>query len=106
LFRLETLHLQENVFTGTIPESVQQLQSIGKIYNGVLSAFSIHPAKTHYLFSSDVAEILFMSSNKFSGSIPPGFKRLSRTLRGLYLSDNEFQGLIPTDLCQFGGLGK
>lgn len=29
LFRLEALHLQENEFTGTIPESIQQLQSIG-----------------------------------------------------------------------------
>lgn len=72
MIHLVNLHLQENGFTGTVPEAIQQLQSI---------------------------QVLFLSSNQFSGVIPAGLHRLSRTLRGLYLSDNRFDGAVPDELC-------
>ena len=77
LVNLKTLHLYENDFTGTLPESLQQLKSI---------------------------ESLFLSSNRFTGTIPESLSLMSRTLTGLYLSDNYFEGTIPTHLCEFIGL--
>lgn len=50
-------------------------------------------------------EILFLSSNKLTGTIPKAISRLSRTLRGLYMSDNDFEGTIPTQMCIFNSLG-
>jgi Leucine-rich repeat (LRR) protein len=78
MINLKNLHLYENGFTGTIPESILQLQSI---------------------------EVMFLSSNKFSGSIPKEISRLSRSLKGLYLSDNDFEGSIPTQMCIMTSLG-
>lgn len=77
MIRLVNLQLFENQLTGSIPEAVQQLQSI---------------------------EIVALGSNKLDGTIPRSISRLSRTLRGLYLSDNNIQGRIPTELCTFASL--
>jgi Leucine-rich repeat (LRR) protein len=78
LINLKSLHLYENAFTGTIPESVQQLERL---------------------------EVLFLSSNKFTGTIPKTISRVSRTLKGMYLSDNNLSGSIPTQMCEFSSLG-
>lgn len=55
---------------------------------------------TFDIYSS--AEILFLSSNKFSGQLVMSQKaEIGSPLRGLYLSDNQFDGLIPLMLCEF-----
>lgn len=69
--------LFENEFSGTIPETIQHLQSL---------------------------EVLFLSSNLLTGHIPAGIHHLGGTLRGLYLSDNQIEGSIPMHLCAFDAL--
>lgn len=50
-------------------------------------------------------EILFLSSNEFTGPIPTTIGRpagfAGSLLRGLYLSENKFVGTIPENLCNF-----
>lgn len=43
-----------------------------------------------------ILEILFLSSNEFSGPIPTVG---STSIRGWYMSENRFTGTIPTELC-------
>jgi hypothetical protein len=53
------------------------------------------------------AEVLFLSSNNFTGKIDPILGgKLSENLRGLYLSDNGFNGILPTELCDLTDLSK
>ncbi len=53
------------------------------------------------------AELVFLSSNNLSGPLP-GAKLSTQAnpkkLRGLYLSDNDFTGIIPEQLCGFKSL--
>ena len=57
--------------------------------------------------SHDLAEVLFLSSNKLRGSIEPILGgQLSQKLQGLYLSDNDFGGSLPSGLCALTGLSK
>jgi hypothetical protein len=101
MVRLENLQMQENSFHGTIPEAIQQLQSIGKY--GYKRAYRLI-IEQHAHLTFHCPEVLFLSSNQFSGQIPSNIGRLSRTLRGLYLSDNQFMGTIPLELCAFGAM--
>lgn len=96
--------MHENAFTGTIPEAIQQLQNIGKCGSAIHSLAWIR-LLTGILLTSFNTEILFLSSNQFTGTIPEGIERLSRTLHGLYLSDNKLEGTIPMSFCSFGALG-
>ena len=48
-------------------------------------------------------DTLFLSSNKLTGQIPD-FE--SPALRGLYLSDNELEGILPESLCGLNNLNK
>jgi len=54
-----------------------------------------------------LAELVFLSSNNLSGPLP-GAKLSAQAnpkkLRGLYLSDNHFTGIIPKQLCSFKSL--
>ena len=45
-----------------------------------------------------------MSSNRLTGTIPTSIIYLSPTLKGLYLSDNYFDGTIPSQLGAFTSL--
>jgi LRR receptor-like serine/threonine-protein kinase FLS2 len=58
-------------------------------------------------FPSDLVEILFLSSNKLDGNLPDSIGHPysgERPLRGLYLSDNNFEGSIPGSLCELENL--
>lgn len=107
MVNLLSLQLQENGLTGTIPDAIQQLQSIGK---GLLLPNFSSPCACHNPSHNKLlvrtSEILFLSSNKFTGTIPKTISRLSRTLRGLYMSDNDLDGIIPTQMCIFNSLGE
>jgi len=70
--RLKNLHLYQNGFVGSIPESLFELPNL---------------------------EVLFLSSNLLTGEIPPSVTSAQQTLKSLYLSDNKLQGQIPTELC-------
>ena len=50
-------------------------------------------------------EILFLSSNRLSGTVPSEIVGLKEQLRGLYLSDNQFVGSISEALCGLEQLG-
>eukprot|EP00535_Pseudo-nitzschia_heimii_P004663 CAMPEP_0197179136 /NCGR_PEP_ID=MMETSP1423-20130617/4184_1 /TAXON_ID=476441 /ORGANISM="Pseudo-nitzschia heimii, Strain UNC1101" /LENGTH=820 /DNA_ID=CAMNT_0042629007 /DNA_START=257 /DNA_END=2719 /DNA_ORIENTATION=- len=71
---LRSLHLFENDLSGSLPDSLERLEKL---------------------------ESLFLSSNRFRGTIPEG---LGRGLTGLYLSDNYLEGPIPTHLCELESL--
>ena len=50
-------------------------------------------------------EVLFLSSNKFTGSLAPILgDTLVENLQGLYLSDNDLNGSLPTGLCALTNL--
>jgi hypothetical protein len=51
-------------------------------------------------------EVLLLGSNKFDGSIDQILKGKLNLIEGLYLSDNQFSGTIPTALCGLTGLSK
>jgi hypothetical protein len=52
-------------------------------------------------------EVLFLSSNKFVGSIDSLFGgRLVSSLQGLYLSDNSFEGSLTNEICSLLKLSK
>lgn len=51
-------------------------------------------------------EVLFLSSNSFSGSIPQTIGRAKIALKGLYLSDNSLNGPIPEGICVLQELSK
>jgi hypothetical protein len=65
------------------------------------------PFFTDPRFPSDFVEILFLSSNKLDGNLPDSIGHPysgERPLRGLYLSDNDFEGSIPSSLCELENL--
>jgi len=56
---------------------------------------------TRFYFSHiKLPEVLFLSSNQLTGTIPSNIGALDRTLRGLYLSDNKLDGKISEMLCE------
>ncbi|XP_078158734.1 leucine-rich receptor-like protein kinase family protein [Carex rostrata] len=74
--RLTELHLRENGFNGTIP---QALFNLG-------------------------LELLDLSSNGLSGTMPPGSARMAETLLWLDLSNNHITGTIPAEMALFYNL--
>ncbi len=72
MWGLKNLHLYQNGFVGTIPETLFDLPNL---------------------------EVLFLSSNLLTGEIPSAVTGAQQTLKSLYLSDNKLHGHIPTDLC-------
>lgn len=59
-------------------------------------------------FISGSTEILFLSSNEFTGPIPTAIGRPAgmsgSPLRGLYLSENKLDGVIPESICDYAKL--
>ena len=104
---LRNLLLYHNKFTGTIPTTLFSLTNLGK---NVKKAFAlnnlIRQILTIKLIHPVFAEILFLSSNQLTSSVPGEIVNLQSTLRGLYLSDNLFEGEIPTALCELQHLGE
>ncbi|KAH9624716.1 hypothetical protein KSS87_015615 [Heliosperma pusillum] len=116
---IQTIQLQRNNFTGTLPESVtnfsKSLSSFsigGNQISGEISAGFGSLTNLAFLFmygneftgtipdelgSLGKLEQLDLGSNKLTGRIPKSFGNLSR-LSQLYLDDNRLQGSIPSHL--------
>ena len=88
--------------TGPIPD----LSPIKNLRNLLLYHNKFAGAIPPSLFSLTSLEILFLSSNQLTGSVPGDIANLKGQLRGLYLSDNQLDGEIPAALCELQQLGK
>lgn len=100
LSNLRTLNVATNTFTGNLPDlsSMSNLKTLHAYENDFSGPF---PETLEHL---DSIESIFLSSNRFTGTIPESISLMSRSLTSLYLSDNYFEGTIPTHLCEFVNL--
>jgi len=94
---LETIYAYDNFFTGTIPDMFSQMPLISELrlqnnlFKGVL------PQSLSTLQNNVIKEmIFFIQSNLLSGSLNNLFK--SKKLQLLQVSDNYFSGTLPEDL--------
>ncbi|XP_074268240.1 pollen receptor-like kinase 3 [Silene latifolia] len=88
---LRTITLEDNKFTGTIPE-FNRLGALKAIYL-TNNEFSGQIAPDYFSKMGSLKK-LWLSNNKFSGAIPPSLVHL-RYLIELHLDNNQFSGLIP-----------
>lgn len=94
--------MAQNALTGPIPD----LSPIKNLRNLLLYHNKFTGAIPTSLFSLLNLEILFLSSNQLTSSVPGEIANLKGQLRGLYLSDNQLDGEIPAALCELQQLGK
>ena len=96
LVGLEQLDLSYNALSGTIPAS---LASLTQLHALNLTANHFHGNISVIIDHSQMTElsILLLSSNSFSGSIAPGFGRMT-FMTEVDLSQNLFAGELPSDL--------
>lgn len=99
---LVNINMAQNALTGPIPD----LSPIKNLRNLLLYHNKFTGAIPTSLFSLLNLEILFLSSNQLTSSVPGEIANLKGQLRGLYLSDNQLDGEIPAALCELQQLGK
>ncbi|ESR49576.1 hypothetical protein CICLE_v10030526mg [Citrus x clementina] len=95
LAELEELWLQNNFLTGTIPSSIFNLSSLSILDLSVNNLTGELPA--NICNNLPFLEILFLSENSFDGKIPSTLSRC-KLLQKLYLSVNDFSGDIPKEI--------
>ncbi|XP_006662251.1 probable LRR receptor-like serine/threonine-protein kinase At3g47570 [Oryza brachyantha] len=93
---LNSLVLQSNYISGTIPLEIRNLSRISLLY---LDKNLLTGSIPHTLGQLNNLVVLSLSQNKFSGEIPQSIGNLSQ-LAELYLSDNQLSGSIPTSLAR------
>lgn len=115
---IEDIFLSHNRLTGTIPETIFDIQSLQQVYMGhnylsgklstklgslpMLKMFNVShngfvatiPNETFY---STSLESLDLSYNNMWGELSSSFRDL-KTLRHLFLHKNDFDGTIPVEL--------
>ena len=101
LVNLRHLLLSRNSFKGPIPAAVTQLQNLGMSMIIARSCF-VMILSPQILITIFPSEIVFLSSNEFTGSLPE-FSGTYKT-RGLYLSDNKLSGAITESICSLTSL--
>ena len=101
--QLTTLNLWGNMLTGSLPESIQcmnsQLQNLN-LYGNSLTG----PIPESFIQSLPNLRQFVVSRNSFSGTIPAAFKSLSFNLTRLDLDGNLLTGSVPSYLSMMIGL--
>ncbi|EEF47401.1 serine/threonine-protein kinase bri1, putative [Ricinus communis] len=88
--RLETLHLQYNKLTGSLPESLGYLRSLKSL---LIMHNSVSGSIPESIGNLSSLQELLLSYNQIKGSIPVSFGQLS-SLVSLDTQGNQFEGII------------
>eukprot|EP00536_Pseudo-nitzschia_multiseries_P016940 jgi/Psemu1/223162/e_gw1.1302.12.1 len=92
LQNLETLFLQNNTFTGTIPDMFDHLYRLHELVVDHNQFVGTLPLTLTHL---QMLRTLNLSSNQLDGTIPPGLGLLTDVSK-IALDHNKFWGVIPT----------
>ncbi|XP_028764320.1 receptor kinase-like protein Xa21 isoform X3 [Neltuma alba] len=98
---LEYLHLEDNSFTGEIPQFIFNAPSLGEVYlsnnhfNGNLPEEMCHQLP--------LLEVFGVVNNQLDGSIPKSISNCT-SLLALYLDLNSFSGFIPKEIANLNKL--
>ncbi|KAL8503929.1 hypothetical protein ACS0TY_022597 [Phlomoides rotata] len=101
LTSLKLLSIGDNPLGGVLPPSIGNLSSS-------LQTFAAPYCNFMSTIPNDIGNLtnlvrLELHHNDLSGIIPPTFTHLP-TLQGLYLNNNNLEGLVPEDLCDLHNL--
>ena len=88
------LNLSESSITGSIPSSIEDLQSLDELY---LSDNHISGSIPAFVFNLENLGWLDLSKNSLSGSLPQNVAQCS-SLESLELADNQLSGSLPAHL--------
>lgn len=89
---LETLHLANNAFSGTIPDMFDKLYRLHEV---VLLNNKFEGTIPNTLTHLQALKTLNLDSNSLEGTLPPGLGLLTDVVT-ISLSHNKFEGSIPT----------
>jgi len=92
LQNLETLHLANNEFTGSIPEMFDELFRLHEL---VLPNNKFTGTIPNTLTHLQLLKTLNLDANMFEGTLPPGLGLLTDAIT-ISLKGNSFEGTIPT----------
>ncbi|KAF0543812.1 L domain-like protein [Gigaspora margarita] len=100
---LQTLDLNSNALTGSIPASLMQLSNLKTLVLGInqLSG-SIPTTISSAKFQKTITQ-LDLGNNTLTGTIPDSLSQLPN-LQFLYLGNNQFNGQIPASLATLANL--
>ncbi|XP_057483880.1 LRR receptor-like serine/threonine-protein kinase EFR isoform X2 [Actinidia eriantha] len=91
--QLEILHFRNNSFTGNIPQEIGDLHNLRSLDMDSNQLTGFIPAA---IFNISTLQLIDFSYNSLSGSLPVDICYRLSNLESLSLSQNEFDGLIPS----------
>ncbi|XP_073013940.1 probably inactive leucine-rich repeat receptor-like protein kinase At3g28040 [Typha latifolia] len=97
---LNYLNLANNVLVGAIPDSVAECSNLAELH---LKGNALNGSIPQALFNIAM-EVLDLSSNELTGTMPARSARLAETLRWLDLSSNRITGTIPEEMALYFNL--
>ncbi|PIN13605.1 Serine/threonine protein kinase [Handroanthus impetiginosus] len=121
LRELHFLNLRNNSFTGVLPNSISNVQKLemldlsynslqGKVPEEVGNLYNLKKLSMQFnkfngaipraIFNISSLETLSLTGNNLSGELPADMCHGLPGLKGLYLSSNEFEGQIPSNISQ------
>ncbi|CAO2044577.1 unnamed protein product [Urochloa humidicola] len=93
---LKVLNISSNLFTGQFPSNTWEVMKNLIALNASNNSF-VGPIRTALCVSAPYFNVLELSYNQFTGSIPPGFGNCSK-LTSLSAGHNNLSGTLPDDL--------